>query len=65
MAAPVLPAPCRVDAVSGAVVWDGGIEVMGPLFRIPGRQLDASQLDEARQHVAAVSAAIAYLEALQ
>lgn len=41
--------------------WPGGIQVVGPLLRIPGRLLDIGQLDEAVRHAEAVMDAVAVL----
>lgn len=51
--------------VSGTTTLPGGIQIMGPLLRIPGRQLcaDPADLDEAEQHADSVKAAVAMLRA--
>ncbi|MEK6443575.1 hypothetical protein [Pseudonocardia sp. T1-2H] len=56
------PAPSPTVLPSGIAVWEGGVEVLGPLLKIPGRTLDVEHLEDARQHVAAVNAAIDHLE---
>jgi len=60
----VLPRTPRPDPVSGTVTWKGGVQVLGPLLKIPGRTLDVDNLDEAEQHATAVLSAIAYMRRL-
>lgn len=60
-----LPRLPRPDPVSGARTWRGGVQVLGTLLRIPGRTLDAENLDEAEQHAAAVLSAIAFMRGQQ
>lgn len=46
---------------AGPRTWPGGVQVIGPLLRIPGRTVHVDDLDEAVQHAAAVTEAIACL----
>jgi hypothetical protein len=40
------------------ITYAGGVQIIGPIVKIPGRTLDVDHLDEAEQHAAAVLAAI-------
>lgn len=56
------PAPLFTKP-SGAVVWEGGIQVLGPTVLIPGRTIHVEDLHQARAHAAAVLAACDLVEA--
>ena len=48
---------------AGPRTWPGGVQVIGPLLRIPGRTIHVDDLDEADEHAASVVEAIAELRA--
>lgn len=41
--------------------WPGGVQVVGPLLRIPGRMFDTTQLADADELAASIRAAVAAL----
>lgn len=50
----------RPSRVSPPRTWPGGVQLVGPLVRIPGRMLSACPADvaELRQHIASCQAAL-------
>lgn len=58
-----LPDPVAGPTNAGVITYVGGVQVMGPLVKIPGRTLDVDHLDEAEQHAAAVLAAVRQIRA--
>lgn len=46
---------------AGPRTWPGGVQVVGPLLRIPGRCLDVGQLDEAVRLADTIMDAVAEL----
>lgn len=42
-------------------VWPGGVEVIGPLLRFPGRTVHVEDLEEADAHIRSVTEAVAEL----
>ncbi len=53
----VLPSPLFTDPVCGAVMWRGGVEVLGDQVIIRGRSIALESVEEAEHHAAAVLAA--------